>query len=275
MINQVAPERFSKAFPVFDIGGTFLRFAIVEEGNILTKQKFPTPKDPQEATDSIIRLLKEYINHGGVASKVVIGLAGTLSRDGRSIHRIPQLPRWNGFSLVDTLESALGVSVRVVNDAVLGALGEAHYGSGKGYAIVGYITIGTSVGGARVVNGSVDANAHGFEPGHQIISWRDGVKLCDVVGGATLQNKAKKQPIDIEDSMFWEEQSKILATGILNSILLWSPDVVVVGGSVGRRMSMRVIESYISEHSILFEDPRIVRGSLGDDAGLLGGSLIV
>ena len=261
---------------VFDIGGTFTRCAGVSEGKIVRKEKTHTPKDFDEGILTC-KKLAEMVLAGEHAEGVVVGIAGTLDREKGHIFIIPQLPLWNGCALVEELERVLGVSVSARNDAELAGLGEATYGAGRGKKIVAYITVGTSVGGARLVSGRVDENAYGFEPGHQIVLQSgEKKKLFELVSGATIEKETGKKPSDIANEDFWKEQSEKLSVGISNVVLLWSPDIVVLGGSVGRKMSLSVIEEEMKKNlgDIFAEIPPVVFAELGDDSGLWGGIIV-
>lgn len=258
---------------VFDIGGTFTRCAGVSEGTIVRKEKAETPKD-FGAGILTCKKLAEAVLAGECVDGVAVGVAGTLDREKRRIFAIPQLPLWNGCAFAEELEKVFGVSVTVRNDAELAGLGEAVYGAGRGKEIVAYITVGTSVGGSRIVSGRVDAQAHGFEPGHQILFEGGAEKrLYQVVSGATIEKETGKKPSDISDEYFWKEQSEKLAVGISNAVLFWSPDIVVLGGSVGQKMDLSVIEKEMQKNlgDIFQEIPPVVFAELGDDSGLWGG----
>src|SRR4030066_415253 len=72
----------------------------------------------------------------------------------------------------DSLESIEVQSTPQQFDKALGLISDYYEkvkGAGKGFNIVAFLTIGTGVGGARIVGGKPDANVFGFEPGHQII----------------------------------------------------------------------------------------------------------
>ena len=50
-----------------------------------------------------------------------------------------------------------GLPVAVENDCKLGALAEAHFGAGKGFGSVFYMTVGTGIGGGFVRDGVIQA----------------------------------------------------------------------------------------------------------------------
>jgi predicted NBD/HSP70 family sugar kinase len=74
----------------------------------------------------------------------------------------------NGQDLQSDLETALGTSVSVANDADCFALAESQFGAGKGFSTVFGVIMGTGVGGGFVVDGHLVTGPNGLtgEWGH-------------------------------------------------------------------------------------------------------------
>jgi len=79
----------------------------------------------------------------------------------------------NGRPFAADLALAIGVAVRLENDANCFALSEALDGAGKGYDAVAFFTVGTALGGGLVIDGKlrVGANAEAAEFGHTGLPW--------------------------------------------------------------------------------------------------------
>lgn len=71
------------------------------------------------------------------------------------------MPGWSGVQLGPRLREDLGLPVAVVGDVQAHALGEAHWGVGKGKFSVLCLGIGTGIGGAYVESGRVMQGFHG------------------------------------------------------------------------------------------------------------------
>ena len=85
----------------------------------------------------------------------------------------PNLPGWRNFPLTGRLQDELNLPVRLENDANVGALGEAVYGTGAGYQSIFYLTISTGIGSGLVIDGRIFGGHRGIagevyavEPGH-------------------------------------------------------------------------------------------------------------
>jgi len=264
---------------LFDIGGTKIRIAKAESPNKFGEVKiFETPQKYIEG----LELLKNSIANvagGDAIDALAGGVAGVVDRQ-FMLKSAPNIPDWAGKPLASDLEDAFNVQVKIENDTALAALGEANFGAGRGFGIVGFLAIGTGVGGARTVNGELDQKAVGFEPGHQIVdmgrsvvSDSPGIDLEAMIGGRAIEKRTGKAPHDITDRSFWDEVTKILSVGIYNSILHWSPDVFILGGSVMNKIAplFGKLELHLKEIAIDYPDlPPLKRSELGDLSGLYG-----
>ena len=132
----------------------------------------------------------------------------------------------------DLVENFKETEIIIENDASMAGVGEAQFGAGRGFEIVAYITVSTGVGGAKIVNGKIDEHAVGFEPGKQIMDVNSGKTLEDMISGKALQEKFGKHPKEIKDQGVWDNHAWLLAIGLNNIIMEWSPNCVVLGGSM-------------------------------------------
>ncbi|OHA84140.1 MAG: hypothetical protein A2408_00535 [Candidatus Yonathbacteria bacterium RIFOXYC1_FULL_52_10] len=264
---------------LFDIGGTKMRVACANASNTCGEPRIEmTPKNFEEGVALLAHMAKEA-GGGETVEGVIGGIAGIVDSDG-VLTKSPNLPDWSGKPLKKALSEALGAPVTIENDAAMVGLGEAVYGAGRGFSIVAYLTVSTGVGGARIVEGMIDEHAQGFEPGHAIIDpdnslcpTCDGNELEDYVSGTSVEKRFGKKPHEITDSAVWDELAKFLAYGVHNTIAYWSPDVVVIGGSMMREVGISVegVEKHLKEiFSITSSIPAIRKAELGDVGGIYG-----
>lgn len=260
-----------------------MRVALSRDGETFGEPKIiSTPKDFDAGMLALKNLATELLA-GERADAAGGGIAGALSRDRERLLNGPNLQGWNGKPIRDSLASAFGCPTFVENDTAIVGLGEAVAGSGKGHGIVVYMTVSTGVGGVRIVDEKIDVSAMGFEPGHQIID-ADGT-LCkssvcgfgldfeSAVSGTAVSARYGKKPYEITDDAFWEEMARILAYGLNNTIVHWSPDIVVIGGSMMKKIGIPVDRVRAHLKGILHiypELPLIEHSALGDIGGLYG-----
>ena len=265
-------------FLVFDIGGTNIRIACSDDGQTILKRNIiPTPQQFSEGIQ-LIKQQAEDLCKGIKIEATAGGFAGPLDKDKSYLVKSPHLPDWIGKPFKSELERTFSCPVFLENDSALGGLGEAVFGAGKDFPIVGYLALGTGIGGARIVNDEIDKNSLGFEPGHQIII--PGGNLCNCggaghlesyIGGIYIEKNYHQKAEDITDPRIWDEISNYLAIGLHNMTVLWSPDIIVLGGSVSKSLIIEKVANYLKDILKIFpQPPKLVKASLGDEAGLYG-----
>ena len=255
---------------LFDVGGTSTRIAVsYDKKTILEPQVFETPREFNKGIKVFEKFLADLGNPKITA--VCGGVPGPLDKTKSTITHAPNLSGWNNKPLKSELEKLSKAPVYLENDAALGALGEATSGAGAGKFIVAYLTIGTGVGGARIVHGKIDANALGFEPGHQFICFESGRDLESYIGGIAIEKNYGKKPTEVKDPKVWEDISRWLAYGLVNTTVHWSPEIIILGGSVMKMMPIERVRFHFKNLLKIFENPpEVALSKLGDQVGLYG-----
>lgn len=255
-----------------DIGGTKLRIAKSDDCvNFDTPVIEETPARPEDGINLVIETIKRLAGSEKIDS-VAIGIAGVLNDSHSFLIKSPHLPDWERIPLKEKVEKSLDTKVHIENDTDIVGLGEAVAGAGRGYEIVVYITVSTGIGGAKIINGSFEKNRFGFEPGHQILNNQTGENWEQLASGTAVENKFHKHPKDVAKSEHWDEIENNVAIGLHNSILHWSPDVVVLGGSMARDFDAERMKNKIEELMTIHPSlPDIKIAELGSIGGIHGG----
>ncbi len=265
---------------LFDIGGTKTRIAFSGDGDAFGEPKVvATPEEFEKGIEQFKKAALE-LSGGKRIEAAAGGIAGPLDREKTKLVKSPHVSGWVGKPLKEQLQRILNSPVYIENDAAMAGLGEASYGKGRGRDIVVYITVSTGVGGARIVNGEIDRSAMGFEPGHQIID-ADGT-ICPECGsvpgyfekcasGSAIERRYGKKAYEIDDPAVWEEEARLLAYGLNNTIVHWSPDIVILGGSVMRSVPLDRVRFHLRTVLKIFPEPPLLEEAvLGDFGGLYG-----
>lgn len=265
---------------IFDIGGTNMRLSSTLDGESFSEPIIlSTPKSFEEGIDLFTQHVQKILQ-GERIDGVVGGIAGTLTRDKGTLISSGNLPGWIGNPLRGKLQDILKAPVYIENDSAMVGLGEAIYGAGRDFDIVAYMTISTGVGGARIVNGVIDESANGFEPGHQIIDPDnslcpecEGNDLESYISGTAITKRYGVKPYEITDPEVWDKLAKFLAYGVNNTIAYWSPHIIVLGGSMMKKIGIPVegVKKHLREiFRIMPDTPQVVKATLGDLGGLWG-----
>jgi len=273
-------------YVLFDIGGTKTRVAVSNDLNKFDKNtSFKTPENFEYGMKKIFESIAEITNEKPTA--IAGGIRGRLTEGKTGIENDAVLTHWKGKSIVEAFEKKYKVPVYLENDAAIAGLGEAVYGGGQGMDIVAYHTISTGVGGVKIENGVIDMATVGFEQGHQILDVDRTIlgdeispTLENLVSGTAVENRLGIKPYDIpQTDLLWKELAGYLAQGLRNTVMYWSPEVIVLGGSmiIGdprieiadiRRETVEVLDGFV-------ECPFITEAKLGDEAGLYGAMAIL
>jgi len=256
---------------LFDIGGSKMRFARTD--NLRTFDE-PVIVDHEGGYEEAIATAAEEISklaNGEKIDAIVGGVAGVLDHQKGHIYASPNMPAWVGKNVAEDLRRLTGIQqVIIKNDADLAGLGEATAGAGKGYQYVAYLTVSTGVGGTLIADGMIVPSRYGFEPGHQLINDEKGETLEGIAGGNNLEKKYNKPPKELGETIY-NEVTQRLAAGVHNVAQLWSPDVIVMGGSQMRDISTDAIHRELQKTNVMFPHvPDVVQSELGSLNGVYG-----
>lgn len=168
-----------------DMGGTNSVFGIVDQrGNIksqtvISTKAYPDFSDYVKASVEALQPALDTV--GGIQNIRAIGIgAPNANYYSGNIENAANLV-WKGtVPLAQMFEDALGIPVRVTNDANAAAMGEMTYGVARGMKNFVMITLGTGVGSGIVVDGKVVYGSDGFagELGHFVIDHSEHGRSC-------------------------------------------------------------------------------------------------
>lgn len=174
-----------------DLGGTKILAAIVDRsGQILERRMTPTPANegPTAVVQRINDLLRSCLM-GPLGRNVAgIGLCapGPLDSHTGVVLAPPNLSGWKGIPLRGLVEEGFRLPTTIEKDANAQALGELRFGAGQGHHQVVFVTAGTGIGGALIVDGRpVRGTGLAGEIGHIVIV-ADG-PLCSCGGHGCLE----------------------------------------------------------------------------------------
>lgn len=247
---------------------------------------------------------------------VGVGCPGTCNRETGCVEYANNL-HWENVPLAADLEKALGKRTYFDNDANVAAYGEYLAGAAKGAKNAVVITLGTGVGAGIIINGEIysGSNFAGAEIGHTVIVFDGtqcscGRKGCfEAYSSATGLIRMTKEAVVRNPSSLIKELAeadgkysartafnaaklhdetgievvdsyiKHLACGIANTINVFQPDILCIGGGVCNEgdnlllpLKKLVAENIYSKNST--KNTEIVICSLGNNAGIIGAAML-
>jgi glucokinase len=146
-----------------EIGGTKLQLAVGHgRGSLVALDRLRV--DPARGAPGILlqiqhafpALLAKANLQSEQVEAIGIGFGGPVdSRRGRTLKSY-QVPGWDNFPLASWTSAHLGVPVVVLeNDADTAGFAELRFGAGLGYSPLLYLTVGSGIGGALLIDGEI------------------------------------------------------------------------------------------------------------------------
>ncbi len=310
----------SKTYAIgIDLGGTSVKYALIDnEGVFHFQGKLPSKADvsAEAVIGQLVAASKETMASAqqlGVAVEGIgIGTPGIVDETNRIVlGGAENIKGWENLNLADRIEAETGLPVQMGNDANLMGLGETMYGAGQGARNVVFLTIGTGIGGAVVIDGKLFngfAN-RGTELGHVPLIANGEPCACGSVGclehyastsalvrrfskrasesGISFPNEEINGELivrlykegDKQATERLEEHCDFLGHGIAGFINIFSPQRIVIGGGLSEAGDFYIQKVSEKAHRYAMADcavnTRIMAASLGNKAGSIGAASLV
>ncbi|MGT2934363.1 ROK family protein [Streptococcus castoreus] len=233
-----------------DIGGTSIKFAICQDGQLSLQNSYPSPT----SLEAFYQLLDQQVTHYSAChfSGIAISSPGAVNKETGIIEGASAIPYIHHFKIQKALEERLHYPISIENDANCAALAEAVLGAGKSAKSFAMLVLGTGVGGSLVINGNIHHGAHlfGGEFGFMIMNdrYQSFSKLGTVVNMAERYTKVLNDGNNYtgKDVLRFAEQGdqlalkerqiflKTLSIGIFNIQHAFDPEMILIGGGISQ-----------------------------------------
>ncbi|NMB55771.1 MAG: ROK family protein [Leptolinea sp.] len=262
-----------------DLGGTNIKTVIVNtDFKVVVSKSVPTPfQRPKEETFSVINHhVENLLQEGSIERKDLLGIGfgipGLTDSRTNVAYNIPFLG-WTNTNMAEPIRQYFGVPVFAENDGNVNALGEMHFGAGRGFEDILLITLGTGLGCGIITGGKLlhGASRVAAEAGHMVIEAGGDQCVCGKRGcfesccsGTALTRYARRFAIEFSETSLMKETngnlfaitgemiqrgyddgdlvcrkvievfSEKLSVGLVNLIDLFNPGIVIISGGVAR-----------------------------------------
>jgi len=178
----IHPTQTTSSFIGVDVYSPILRAALVKgDGSVLERRQAALDSDAS-VSPQVERLVTELRDAAGATPVIGIGLGipGLIDPQTNRIVIASDLPAVLRGDLGAELQRATKLPAVLVNDANAAAYGEYMVGAGRGSRNMFYVTIGSGVGGALILDGKLWLGATGFagEFGHITIDPEGNECVC-------------------------------------------------------------------------------------------------
>lgn len=295
-----------KNYLVFDVGGTFTKYALMDENAaILEKGKVPTPdyrthtkRDFYEILDSVAGKYQPQV------SGIAVSMPGML--DNRTGYCVTAglLPYLCGSSVADELSGRYHLPVSVENDGKCAALAEYWKGSLKDCLNGAVVVLGSGVAGGIILNGQLYRGNHFTAGEYSFICTKDDSpretdSYWGMSGGAQglaravakytgedwerydgISIFAKANAGDEEVLKGLKEFTDFLAVQIYNLNIFLDLDIIAIGGGISQQPLLleylnQSIEDLAANNPLqdispYIPKPKITNCRFYNDANLIG-----
>lgn len=268
-----------------DLGGTNVRAGKVRDGRIekSVSRRITGSASEQVVLDEIFETIDGVI--GADVAGVGFCVPSVVDVPKGIVYAVENIPSWKEVRLREALERRYGVPAWVNNDANAFAVGELHFGRGRGVRNLVGLIVGTGLGAGIVVDGRLYSGTNCGAGEIGTIPYRDrtieqycsGVYLKRESGldGQELFERARAG--DAAAIALFESLGAALGDALLIILYAYDPEMIVLGGSVSQAYSffekpMRDrLGSFAWPHVV--EKLQIVRSEMKDVA-ILGAAAI-
>lgn len=260
-----------------------------EQGEVLERESIPT-ETPDVTMPKMIAYFKEK-----QVDALGIGFFGPLqlNRAAKNYGCLTKTPKqaWTDCPIVAPFEKALGIPVALDTDVNAAALGEATWGASMGTENSIYVTVGTGIGVGVISNGKLLHGMQHPEGGHILLkphpadTYRGRCPFhpnCmeGLASGPAIEERWGKKAYDLADRPeVWEMEAYYIAQGLVNMIMMLSPERIVLGGGVMHQTHVmnlirnevkKQINGYLSTPQLERIEEYIVLPQLNDNQGIMG-----
>ena len=144
---------------VMDVGGTYIKHCVVENGHLSDMGKVPTPQDTQEHFLEVVEGVLAQMGGAPALDGVALSMPGVIDVERRYMYAGGSL-KYNNKTDIAAWEELLGLPVEVENDARSSARAELELGALRGVRTGLVVTFGTGTGGGVIVDGHVHRGGH-------------------------------------------------------------------------------------------------------------------
>ncbi len=276
-----------------EAGGTKFRAAVMDDETLEVGEQVWIPTTgPTETLGAVIEFF-------GARSVAALGIASfgplIVDRSSDAFGSMASTPKpgWTGAPVLAELANTLSVPADIQTDVEAAAVAEALYGAGQGHRRVGYVTVGTGIGGAVAIDGVPYRGSDHTEIGHvpvRRLQGDDFAGRCPFHGdclegmasGPAIADRWHADPATLDDrDEVWDLEAKYLAQLVRVYAYSFAPDIVLFGGGVGTRpdMASRIQSATLEDlggYSVSHaqNSSLVATAGLGADAGLIGAGLL-
>ena len=248
-----------------DIGGTKALAVRLDGPHIVDESRFEVERTA-ETIDAVTQSIESVFDDSVQA--IGVGVAGLVKPDDGVLVWGPHVPGTN-LAIRSAVAERFGVRAYVDNDANAAAFAELSIGAAREYRNVLFVTLGTGIGGAVIIDGSlyrgggfagewghvqVDVNGVLCDCGkrgcwetrasgpalvrlaHEVVNRNPDSSLARILGAGAITGESVVAAADAGDETaraLVTEVGRSFGQGLAGLVAVFDPELVLVGGGLG------------------------------------------
>jgi predicted NBD/HSP70 family sugar kinase len=262
----------------FDIGGSSIKSVIYNDGKIIFRysENIQGINKASKLAKLVAKILSRMVQEkkAGRKDSVGIAVAGIFDKKREIMLRSPNISYLNGLNLKTIFKEHLEHDFFLENDANCFLLREKINGLAKNLENVFCLTLGTGIGGARLLDNKIYMGFNGSagEAGHMLIDKKGELDFEDLASEKLLK---KELNIDAQEAKKLADSGdqqtlallkvfgRNLGIGVANIVNICDPQIVIIGGgcsqlknyllpAVRKVMSEKVISNLAKNTKVAF-----------------------
>lgn len=277
----------------YDIGGTDIKYGIVEDGNLIEKASVRTDAalGQQALILRLVHTTREMLKKHEVEG-VGVSCAGSINIETGTVIAAPEhIKEFLGLNFKQIFKDNFNLKCFADNDVNCFAIAEGESGAAKKMSTYLTMTIGTGIGGGIVIRRQIWRGSfyNGAEFGRMFITDKKYEAICST---ASLVRAARKAGLSVNNGVevfeiyddknheknalavkIVKEFYQSLAYGIANLFYIFDPEAIIIGGGISNR---KRLAQEIRQELKKIIDPAFFRNAVllnaehANDGGMLG-----
>jgi predicted NBD/HSP70 family sugar kinase len=287
------PDPDAAAVFAIDIGARYLRMAIADVTGAVRAREDVVAADmtAERLMATIPEVAWRLAEAASVARErmagAIVGVPGVVDPGSGAVSLAENVPGLEGEPVGMRLQEALGISVKVLNDVNLAAIGERDEGAGRGVRSFVFVSVGTGLGAGVIVGGELVAGSHGAAGELDLLrpessSEDPSAPAIRAYAAELSHGRPPGRPPDTVEIFAKAREGDGWAQGIVAEVArrvcahlvpiaaIVDPELIVLGGGIGSNGDLLVPRLRELLDQALPFPPTVETSQLRDDAVLAG-----
>lgn len=225
-----------------DIGASNLKVGRVLNGNV--REKFYKKVDRDATSNKTVKDLFDCIDR--VFNKKIqgigVGVPAVVDPISGVVYDVQNIPAWTEIPLKDLIQDRYDLPVFINNDANCFAIGEKIFGMGKNFENFIGLSLGTGIGMGVIINNELYNGILCGAGEIGMVSYKDSIIenyagsffFTDTYGMTAEEISKLAQQGEQWALNAFEEYGNHLGEAIKNILYLYSPQAIILGGSISK-----------------------------------------